>query len=147
MILYALTAALLGAGWFMVLLAPRLTREWLLGDVPGNLACLVGASVMVALAGRRFIRRADGTLGAWLARATILPGAGTFVFLTLTALRLAGRRFAGGEGIGTHDAISLYMLGFTSMVLAAWVVFPYGLICQFVLQSLPGSAGASRRRR
>lgn len=49
MLRYASTAGALGLGWFAVLLIPGLTREWLLDNVPQNVACLTVASVVVAL--------------------------------------------------------------------------------------------------
>jgi hypothetical protein len=46
----SLPAGALRIGWFVVLLIPSVTREWLLADVFKNLGCLVVASIIVAFA-------------------------------------------------------------------------------------------------
>jgi hypothetical protein len=50
---YHLGAGILGAGWFVVLPVPGLTREYVLKEPWWNLAFLVTASVAVAVLARR----------------------------------------------------------------------------------------------
>ena len=135
---YCATAGALGVGWFGVLLVPRLTREWLLADVPQNLACLVVASVVVAVVCRRYIDRAD-TLGDHLVRAVVIPYLGCIVFLSLAAALLWMRRFLHGGLANLHDTVSLYVMGLTATTLSFFVVIPYGLLCQYVMSSVSSS--------
>jgi hypothetical protein len=128
-------AGALGAGWFLVLLFPGLTREWLLASVFQNLACLILASVTVAVVCRRFIARAD-TLGGHLLRAIVIPYLGCFVFLSLWAALLWIRTFLYGGLANLHDTLSLYVMGFTATTLYFFVVIPYGLFCQYVMRSV-----------
>ncbi len=136
---YGLTAAALGVGWFIFLLVPRITREFLLADSLPNLAWLIVASVIVALACRRFIDRAD-TLGDHLLRAAVIPYLGCVVFLTLVAASLWARSFLFGGLANLHDTASLYVMGLTATTLSLFVVVPYGLLCQYVMNSISGSA-------
>ena len=76
MLKYCAAAGALGIGWFVVLLIPAVTREWLLADVFQNLGCLVVTSIIVALAARKFISSAD-TFGEHLVRATVIPYLGS----------------------------------------------------------------------
>src|SRR5215207_4990317 len=55
MLKYCAVAGAVGCGWFVVILVPGITREWLLADILQNLGCLVVASIIVALAARTFI--------------------------------------------------------------------------------------------
>jgi hypothetical protein len=145
---YCSTAAALGVGWFLVLLIPRMTRDWLLASVPQNLACLVAASIIVAVACRRFILRAD-TLGAHLVRATVIPYLGCLVFLSLTALIIWTRSFLSGGLANMHDTVSLYVMGLTATTVSMFVVVPYGLLCQYVMSSAstPGPASQTANAR
>ena len=113
---YGFTAAALGVGWFFVLLIPRITREWLLGDVLQNLACLMVASVIVALVCREFIDRAE-TLGAHMVRAVVIPYLGCIVFLSLAAAMLWARSIWYGGLANLHDTVSLYVMGLTATTL------------------------------
>jgi hypothetical protein len=135
---YGSTAAVLGVGWFVVLLIPRLTREWLLANPLQNLGFLVAASIIVAVACRGFILRADA-LGAHLVRATVMPYLGCLVFLSLTAAALWARSFLSGGLANLHDTVSLYVMGLTATTLSLFVVVPYGLLCQYVLNSISTS--------
>ena len=141
MIRYYSTAAVLGAGWFPVLLIPHITREWLLADVPQNLGCLVAASIIVASACRRFILRAD-TLSEHLVRATAMPYLGCIVFLSITAGILWARSILSGGLANLHDTVSLYVMGLTATTVSLLVVIPYGLLCQYVLKSVSASASS-----
>lgn len=132
---YGRTAAVLGVGWYLVLLIPGVTREWLLGDVPQNLVCLVIASVFVAVACRRFIGEAD-SLGADVVRAIALPYLGAVVFLSLTAAILWRRSVMIGGLANLHDTVSLYVMGLVATTLSFYVVVPYGLLCQYVMRAV-----------
>lgn len=134
MLKYTMTAGSLGAGWFAVLLIPSLTREWLLADAVQNLACLVVASVVIAIPARGFIRRAD-TFGQQLLRATVLPWPGCVAYLSLRAALMWARTILFGGLANVHDTISLFVMGLTAALLSFYVVIPYGLFCQYVMKS------------
>jgi hypothetical protein len=84
MLKYCAAAAALGCGWFVVLLVPSVTREWLLADIFQNLGCLVIASIIIAVAARKFISSAD-SFGEHLLRATVIPYLGCLLYLTLSS--------------------------------------------------------------
>ena len=132
---YCATAAALGIGWFVVLLLPGMTREWLLASAFQNLACLVAASVIVALLCRRFIQGAD-TLGGDVLRAAVIPYLGCLVYLTLWAALLWMRSVIFGGLANLHDTLSLYVMGLTAAAVSFFVVIPYGLFCQYVMKSI-----------
>jgi hypothetical protein len=138
MLRYCITAGILGAGWFAVLLLPGITREWLRNAPLQNVACLLAASVMVALVFRRFIARAS-TFGEHLVRAIVLPYIGCLTYLSLWAALLWTRTLLFGGLANVHDTLSLYALGFVAAVIACFVVVPYGLVCQYVMN---GTAAA-----
>jgi hypothetical protein len=129
---YAFTAAALGAGWFLVLLVPPATREWLVANIAQNLACLMVASVVVAVACRRYILGAGSRSGHAL-RAVALPYLGCLVFLTLTAAVLWTRSLVQGGLANVHDTLSLYAMGLTATTTSLYVVVPYGLLCQYAM--------------
>ena len=135
MLRYCLAAGTLGLGWFVVLLIPRITREWLLAGVFQNLACLVVASVIVAVPCRHFIGNAD-TLGDHFVRGAVIPYLGCFVFLTLSSALLWIRSLLYGGLANLHDTLSLYAMGFMGAVLSCFIVIPYGLFCQYVMYSV-----------
>ena len=138
MLRYCSTAGGLGVGWFVVLLIPGMTREWLLADRWQSLACLVASSVLVAVAFRRFIGGA-ATLGEHLVRAAVVPYLGCLVFLSLWAALLWARTLLYGGLANLHDTLSLYVMGMTAATLSFFVVIPYGLLCQYVMSSVPYS--------
>jgi hypothetical protein len=135
MLRYCLTAGLLGAGWFVVLMVPRITREWLLGDVWRNLISLVIASVLVAILCRRPIGRAE-TFGDHLVRAALVPYLGCFTFLSLWAALFWTQSLLFGGLANAHDTVSLYAMGMTAAALSFFVVIPYGLLCQYVMHGV-----------
>jgi hypothetical protein len=141
MLKYCTAAAALGIGWFVVLLLPTVTREWLLGDTFQNLGCLVVASVIVALMCRKFIRSAD-TFGNHLLRAAVVPYVGCFVYLSLWVGLLWTRSFLYGGLANVHDTLSLYVMGLTAAAVSFFVVIPYGLLCQYVMKSVAEADGA-----
>ena len=138
---YCSTAAALGCGWFLVLLIPRMTRDWLLANGLRNLGCLVVASVIVAVACRGFIARAD-TWGAHLVRAIVLPYVGCILFLSLFAAMLWAQSILYGGLANLHDTVSLYVMGLTATTVSFFVVIPYGLLCQYVMNSVSTSRAA-----
>jgi uncharacterized membrane protein YhdT len=144
MLRYCATAAGLGAGWFVALLIPGMTRGWLLADTWQNLACLVVASVLVAVSCRRFIGRAE-SFSDHLVRAAVMPYLGCLVFLTLWAALLWARTLVFGGLANLHDTLSLYVMGLMAVTLACFVVVPYGLFCQYVMNPLANSSGTGLR--
>ncbi|HUD00576.1 MAG TPA: hypothetical protein VMR88_18945 [Candidatus Polarisedimenticolaceae bacterium] len=119
----------------MVLLVPSVTREWLLADILQNLGCLVVASIIVALAARRFISNAD-TFGEHLLRATVIPYLGCLVYLSLSAGLLWLQTFLYGGLANVHDTLSLYVMGLSAAAISFFVVIPYGLLCQYAMSLL-----------
>lgn len=135
MLKYYVTTGALGIGWFVVLLVPSVTREWLLADILQNLGCLVVASIIVALAARRFISNAD-TFGEHLLRATVIPYLGCLVYLSLSAGLLWLQTFLYGGLANVHDTLSLYVMGLSAAAISFFVVIPYGLLCQYAMSLL-----------
>ena len=135
MLRYCSTAGGLGVGWFVVLLIPGMTREWLLANKWQNLGCLVVSSVIVAVVFRRFIGSAD-TLWDYLVRATMIPYLGTFVFLSLWTALLWTRTLLYGGLANLHDTLSLYVMGMIAVTVSFFVVIPYGLLCQYIMNSV-----------
>ncbi len=135
MLKYCALAAALGIGWFVVLLIPSVTREWLLADVFQNLGCLVVASIIVALAARKFISSAD-TFGEHLLRAAVIPYLGCLVYISLSAGLLWIQTFLYGGLANVHDTLSLYVMGLSAAAVSFFVVIPYGLLCQYAMRSV-----------
>jgi hypothetical protein len=134
MLRYCAVAGGLGLGWFVVLLVPSITRGWLLENVWQNLACLAGASVIVAVWCRRFIAAAE-TLSDHVVRGAALPYLGCVVFLSLWAASFWARTLLFGGLANVHDTLSLYVMGLTAAAISFLVVIPYGLLCQYVMHS------------
>lgn len=135
MIAYVAVAALLGAGWFLVLLVPPVTREWLLAgrnQAGLHVSLLVASSVAVAWLFRGIIARAE-TWRAHLVRAATIPLAGCVIYLTLWNVWSLSRDAWRGYGLNLHDALVLYVWGLGSAVAAWYVMIPYGLLCQYVM--------------
>ncbi len=135
MLKYCALAAALGIGWFVVLLIPSVTREWLLADVFQNLGCLVVASIIVALAARKFISSAD-TFGEHLLRAAVIPYLGCLVYISLSAGLLWIQTFLYGGLANVHETLSLYVMGLSAAAVSFFVVIPYGLLCQYAMRSV-----------
>ena len=134
---YFVTSALLGAGWFVVLLIPTWTRQWFLGDrrlIGWHIAILALASMLVAWIFRSYIGGADGAR-EHLKRALLLPYVGCLIYLALwNALSLI-RAIAHGWSPEFHDMLVLFPWGLGSALAACFVVIPYGLLCQTVMRS------------
>jgi hypothetical protein len=138
---YRIAAGLLGVGWFLVLLIPRLTREWLLADAGWNLALMVGSSLLTALVGRRLVAGGDSIGGhAW--RGAILATIGTLVYLTSAAATIGVRTVTRGGGINWHDTLSLCVMGLSAAALAGYVILPYALFCQYVMHAIAARSDA-----
>jgi hypothetical protein len=135
MLKYCAAAAALGCGWFVVLLVPSVTREWLLADIFQNLGCLVIASIIIAVAARKFISSAD-SFGEHLLRATVIPYLGCLLYLTLSSGLLWLNTLLYGGLANLHDTLSLYVMGLTAAAVSFFVVIPYGLLCQYAMNSV-----------
>jgi hypothetical protein len=135
LIRYCSTAALLSLGWFLVLLLPRLTRQWLLADVSMNVALFMATGLAVALIFRRFIASAQ-TFRRHIQRAVIVPLSASLVYLTLWAAVLWVKQLFLGGLANLHDTLSLYVSGLLATLLCLPVILPYGLVCQYVLASV-----------
>lgn len=135
MLRYVAAAAALGAGWFVVLLLPAMTRDWLLAAPWRNGGLLVVSSVLVAVALRRFIASAE-TTGQDLLRAVLMPLAGAVVYLTLCNAAIWAESLIRGGLANAHDTLSLYVMGLAATVLSCFVVVPYGWLCQTVMNRL-----------
>lgn len=130
--LYALVAALLGAGWYPVLSIPDVTGDFL-SETPGrSVVCLMAASVAVALWFRRFIFSADSFKGHLL-RGAVLPYAGCLMYLALWAAWWWIQDLLFGGLANLHDTGSLFVMGITAAAVSFLVVIPYGLACQIAL--------------
>ena len=141
MLKYCAVAGALGCGWFIVLLLPTVTREWLLADIFQNLGCLVVASIIVALAARKFISSAE-TFSENLLRATVIPYLGCLVYISLSAGLFWLDTFLYGGLANVHDTLSLYVMGLTAAAVSFFVVIPYGLLCQYAMRSVSNTDAA-----
>ena len=135
---YFLTAGALGLGWFVVLLIPSITRNWLADNTLLNLVFLIIASVLIARLGRKYIGRAE-TFGGHFWRAALLPYLGTIIFLTLWNVQIWGKTVLFGGLANLHDTFSLYYMGLISVTVSLYVVIPYGLFCQYTMQRVSGT--------
>ena len=138
MIKYVVTAAILGAGWFPLLLIPGASREWLLDAPLRNVVLLCASSVLVAVGLRRFILQATSFLEhVW--RAATVPFIGAFVYLSLVAATMWTRQLFAGELTNLRDTGSLYMFGMVITLLAFPITISYGLACQYLLHAVARS--------
>jgi hypothetical protein len=135
MVRYVLVAALLGAGWFPLMLLPPLSRGWLLEAPFQNLVLLMSSSVIVAIALRRFIAGATG-MRAHVWRGVVVPYLGCVVYLTAAAIVLWIRDPRTSGALNVHDMLSLYWLGFVAALMAFPIVVLYGIACQMVLHAV-----------
>jgi len=129
---YVTTAALLGLGWFVVLLLPGMTRGWLVENALSGLLLLPLASVLVALTFRGFIARA-ATFGQHLLRAVVLPYVGCAVYLGLWAAWWWAEHAFSGNLANLHDTLSVFAMGLVATAVSCFVVVPWGLVCQYAL--------------
>ena len=143
---YCITAALLGVGWFGIMIASPFTRNWFLEQPAQNLGCMIVASVVVALLCRRFIAGAH-TFRGHLLRAIVLPFLGAAVQIVLWQALFGYRNLQDPElqsldaGPATEAFTSL-LLAMTGTALSFFIVIPYGLLAQY---SLNRTANVERR--
>lgn len=132
---YDSSAALLSAGWCVVLLLPGMTREWLLGgaSIYLHLAALIFAGILISRLLKPFILSAE-SFGQRLWRAFILPLAGAATYLLLIIASLWIRQLWDGGLMNIHDSVALFVQGIVATLVSFYVVVPYGLVCQFVLE-------------
>lgn len=71
-------------------------------------------------------------------------GAGWFVVLLIPGMT-RGRTLVFGGLANLHDTLSLYVMGLMAVTLACFVVVPYGLFCQYVMNPLANSSGTGLR--
>jgi len=146
MLRYLATAALLGAGWFAVLLVPAITRGFVLQVPLQSLTFLVLSSVTVSAVFVRFVASAH-SFSSHLGRALLLSYAGCVLFLTLTAAAIWAHSLLADGLANVHDTVSLYVMGLTAATISGYVVIPYALLCQYALHrtlrtASPGFGGA-----
>ena len=142
---YYLLAAVLGAGWFLVLLIPTWTRSWLIGEprmIGWTMGEMVVTSVIVAAIFKRAIQLSD-SWGAHILRSLTIPYAGSFVYLTVWNARVWTRTLLFGGLANLHDTMAVYYWGMCYAVVACFVVVPYGLLCQVVLKEFLDRADAN----
>jgi len=145
LVYYAL-AAILGAGWFLVLLLPPWTRAWLTGEsrtAAWNFAGIMLTSVIVAAVFRRAIQTSH-TWGGHVVRALTIPYAGCLIFLTLWNAGVWVRMLLFGGLANLHNSIAVYVWGIGDALIACFVVVPYGLVCQVVLKEFLDRTDAER---
>lgn len=128
-------AALLSAGWYAVLLLPSVTRDWLLGggSIAMHVALLIFSGVLVSRLLRGFILSA-ASFGQRLWRASVVPVAGSATYLLLMIASLWMRQVLGGGLMNAHDSLALFVQGITATLLSFYIVVPYGLVCQYVME-------------
>lgn len=136
---YYVTAILLSLGWFPVLLIPSNTREWLLAGPPVwlHLLLLAAAGLLLSHLLSGFILRADG-LGARVIRGIVLPLCGCFFYLCLHIAVSWGRQLLFGGLVNLHDSMSLLVYGMLFTAFSFYVVVPYGVACQYLMEWAAG---------
>ena len=135
MIRYYVTAAVLGAGWFIVLLIPPWIRQWLLGDrqvLAWHVAGLALASLVIAHTFKRWIGSAD-SFASHLQRGALLPYAGCLVYLTLFNIVIWLRQLFVGGLANLYETFILYPWGLSYALIAGFVVIPYGFLSQILM--------------
>jgi hypothetical protein len=145
-IVYYTLAAILGAGWFLVLLVPPWTRAWLTGEsrmAGWSFAEMVLTSVIVAGVFRRAIRTSH-TWRSHLVRALTIPYAGCLIYLTVWNAGVWARTLFLGGLANLHDSLAVYAWGTGYALIACFVVVPYGLVCQVVLKEFLDRTDAER---
>lgn len=143
---YYVLAAILGAGWYLVLLLPPWTRAWLTGEprtAGWSIAELMLTSVIVAALFRRTIQTSH-TWGAHMVRALTIPYAGCLVYLTVWNAGVWARTLLFGGLANLHDTMAVYVWGTRDALFSCFVVVPYGLVCQVVLKEFLDRTDAER---
>jgi hypothetical protein len=126
-----------GSTWMRMvarLLISGVTREWLLANIFQNLACLILASIIVALAARQFISSAE-TFSENSLRATVIPY--KFVRRTTLVRHFPIRRISQRS---RHAFVVCHGINRGCRILL--VVIPYGLLCQYVMKRVSNTDAA-----
>lgn len=132
---YYLVAAALGSGWFVVLLVPEMTGNWLRESPGWSIAPLILGSVLTAHFFRKWILGAERFRDQIL-RAVILPYLGCLIYITLLNLSFAGYALISSSRLNVHNGLVLYYWGPLSAIFGFYVIVPYGLVCQLVLNRM-----------
>ena len=61
---------------------------------------------------------------------------GCVVFVALWAVWLWVRTLLFGGLANLHDTLSLYVMGFTAVTISSYMILPYSLLCQRVMQAM-----------
>jgi hypothetical protein len=142
---YHSTAAVLGIGWFLVLLIPEGTRGWLLkfiqGLAPYHLSVLVLSSVIVAFIFRRAIVAANIIL-KHLTCGCVIPYVGCIVYLTIITVFLYERKLSVRD---VHDALGIYLFGIIFALRSFFVVLPFGIVSQYIMNKVAASANPAEK--
>lgn len=133
--LYYTAASILGAGWLLVLLIPRMTGQWIRVGPQWSVAPLILGSILTAHLFRNWISRAR-TTREQLLRALVIPYAGCLIYLTLLNVFIEAENLRIGAHITAHNSIARYVWGSFSAIVGFYIVIPYGLVCQLVLNRI-----------
>jgi glycopeptide antibiotics resistance protein len=133
--LYYLAATALGAGWMLVLSVPNMTRKFIPLSPRWNVASLIIGSIVIAYVFKSWISRRGG-LGAQVGRAIVITYVGCVVYLTLVSLFFEAESLRFGVTESFRDWLPRYFWGTISAVCAFYVVVPYGVFCQLVLNRI-----------
>ena len=119
------------------MLIPSTSRGWLLegGNWYSHMACLVLAGVAIAGIFRQYIISSDG-LWDQIVRAAILPIIGSFLYLVLLVTTWWIKQFTVGGLTNLHDSLSAIFFGLLTTLFSFYVVIPYGMFCQYVLEKV-----------
>lgn len=145
---YLASAALLGCGWFPILLVPSWTRGWLLSSprwIAGNVVLLAASSMVLAWLFRGVIAGARAR-SEHVRNALLLPYAGCVIYLTLWNAATWIEGLARGGSTNLHDSLVLYPWGLGYAMAACFVVVPYGYLCQVLMSRAAEPAASSRDR-
>jgi hypothetical protein len=135
---YYATAGILSLGWLGVLMIPGWTRAWFIGTESSwawNALFLIGTGLMLAKWFRSPIGRAR-TFSEHLHMAIVVPYIGSMAYLTIYNIWIWVHHWLFGGLATIHDTMSLYVLGFSAAVMAFFVIIPYGLLCQWLMNKV-----------
>ena len=135
---YLATAAAFGPLWFVVLLIPKSTRVELLlppvRNIVARLVLLTAVSIILAIAFRRFIVRANGLLQDAIV-AAMIPLVGTYVFELSNMFWMLPNAHPQDSAFTLHGFIALPIWAVWVVTISAfYVVFPTGYLAQQVMK-------------
>jgi hypothetical protein len=120
----------------LVLLIPDVSGHFILAEPRWNVASLVSGSLVIAYLFRAWIA-APGTFSEQVGKAIVITYAGCFVYLTVLNLSLtAVESFRFGATARLQDWLSRYFWGMLAALSAFYVVIPYGVVCQLVMNRI-----------